>query len=176
MLKSKHIIETLMRNRAVTGFWKILNFSKCASKEKRQLNNEEEDYGQGTWVYLCLAKVVDHQHAHEVEQHAQGLERDDCQPQIFILLDEARAVISTVGAALPAGQADMGLFCSILCAPRKMVIWAPSCKFQRRPQCQSVDKVKQQLTNDRKYLQAIHLTRGWYAEHIMHSTQQQKAS
>lgn len=72
-------------------------------KKKRSLDNRRKDHNQGTWVYLCFAKVVDHQHANEVQQHTQGLEGDDSKSQIFILLDKAGAVIGTVGAALPAG-------------------------------------------------------------------------
>lgn len=78
------------------------NFN-CLKKRKRSLIIKKEGHNQGTGVYLCFAKVVDHQHANEVEQHTQGLEGDDSKSQIRILLDKAGAVISTVGAALPAG-------------------------------------------------------------------------
>jgi hypothetical protein len=61
-------------------------------------------------VYLCFAKVVDNQHANEVKQHTKGLEGDDSKAQIFILLDKAGAVISTVRAAFSAGETDMGFF------------------------------------------------------------------
>lgn len=76
----------------------------------------KKGHDQDTWVYLCFAKVVDHQHAGEVQQHTQGLEGDDSESQVFILLDKARAVISTEGAAFSAGQADICFFCPIFCA------------------------------------------------------------
>lgn len=37
----------------------------------------KKGHDQDTWVYLCFAKVVDHQHADEVQQHTQDLEGDD---------------------------------------------------------------------------------------------------
>jgi hypothetical protein len=54
--------------------------------------------------------MVDHQHADKVQQHTQGLERDNSEPQVFILLDKAWTIISTEGAAFSAGQADVGFF------------------------------------------------------------------
>lgn len=96
---SNSIIERFLLIEKTLGFGKSL----FALKKKRSLHNKNEDHNQDTWVYLCFAKAVDHQHANEVEQQTQGLEGDDSKSQILILLDKAGAVISTVGAALPAG-------------------------------------------------------------------------
>ena len=78
--------------------------------KKRSVHNKKEDHNQGTWVYLGFAKAVDHQHAHEVQQHTQGLKGDDSQSQVLVFLDKAGAVVSTVGAALAARQADVDFF------------------------------------------------------------------